>query len=66
MRRIAEHVQVDAELMAELKEAGIVPGHDVDVRAIARFGDAVPGRLQRRPSSAVAPLVAHAVLVRAR
>ena len=29
VRRIAEHVQVDAELMAELKDAGIVPGHDV-------------------------------------
>ena len=42
VRRIAEHVQVDADLMAELKAAGIVPGHDVEVRSIARFGDAVP------------------------
>ena len=29
VRRIAEHVQVDAELMVELKAAGVVPGHDV-------------------------------------
>ena len=33
VRRIAEHVQVDADLMAELKGAGIVPGGDVQVRS---------------------------------
>lgn len=65
VRRIAEHVQVDAELMAELKGAGIVPGHDVDVHAIARFGDSVPVS-SAGASSEVAPLIAHAVLVRAR
>jgi DtxR family transcriptional regulator, Mn-dependent transcriptional regulator len=65
VRRIAEHVQVDADLMAELKDAGIVPGQDVDVRAIARFGDAVPVRAGEI-DAAVAPLIAHAVLVRAR
>jgi DtxR family Mn-dependent transcriptional regulator len=65
VRRIAEHVQVDADLMAELKEAGIVPGRDVDVRAISRFGDAVPVAADGADAS-VAPLIAHAVLVRAR
>jgi DtxR family Mn-dependent transcriptional regulator len=65
VRRIAEHVQVDADLMAELKGAGIVPGHDVEVEAISRFGDAVPVKSNGSPSS-VAPLIAHAVLVRAR
>jgi DtxR family Mn-dependent transcriptional regulator len=65
VRRIAEHVQVDADLMADLKEAGIVPGHDVEVRAIARFGDAVPV-VSGDGESAVAPLIAHAVLVRGR
>ncbi len=65
IRRIAEHVQIDAELMAELKGSGIVPGHDVDVRPISRFGDAVPVHSEGADSS-VAPLVAHAVLVRAR
>jgi len=65
VRRIAEHVQKDADLMAELKGAGIVPGHDVDVEPIARFGDAVPVA-NDGSSSSVAPLIAHAVLVRAR
>ncbi|NMH95833.1 iron dependent repressor, metal binding and dimerization domain protein [Pseudonocardia acidicola] len=65
VRRIAEHVQVDAELMGELKGAGIVPGRDVDVRAIPRFGDPVPV-LADGAEASVAPLIAHAVLVRAR
>jgi DtxR family Mn-dependent transcriptional regulator len=65
VRRIAEHVQVDADLMAELKSAGIVPGQDVGVGAINRFGAPVPvGSGEDR--SEVAPLVAHAVLVRPR
>lgn len=65
VRRIAEHVQVDADLMSDLKTAGIVPGQDVDVEAISRFGDAVTVASHGAPSS-VAPLIAHAVLVRAR
>jgi DtxR family Mn-dependent transcriptional regulator len=65
VRRIAEHVQVDADLMADLKMAGIVPGQDVDVDAISRFGDAVTVA-SSGASSSVAPLIAHAVLVRAR
>jgi DtxR family Mn-dependent transcriptional regulator len=64
VRRIAEHVQVDADLMAELKDAGVVPGEVVDVQAIARFGDAVPVDATGSGST-VAPLIAHAVLVRA-
>jgi DtxR family transcriptional regulator, Mn-dependent transcriptional regulator len=66
VRRIAEHVQVDAELMAELKAAGVVPTHDVDVEAIARFGDPVPVSSRDGSAAEVAPLVAHAVLVRTR
>jgi DtxR family transcriptional regulator, Mn-dependent transcriptional regulator len=65
VRRIAEHVQVDADLMADLKTAGIVPGQDVEVEAISRFGDAVTVT-SNGGSSSVAPLIAHAVLVRAR
>ncbi|TQM10771.1 metal-dependent transcriptional regulator [Pseudonocardia kunmingensis] len=65
VRRIAEHVQMDADLMAELKDAGIVPGHEVEVDSISRFGDAVPVA-SNGASSSVAPLIAHAVLVRAR
>jgi DtxR family Mn-dependent transcriptional regulator len=65
VRRIAEHVQVDADLMADLKSAGIVPGQDVAVDAISRFGDSVTVA-SNGASSSVAPLIAHAVLVRAR
>jgi DtxR family Mn-dependent transcriptional regulator len=65
IRRIAEHVQVDADLMHELKGAGIIPGHSVDVSAIPRFGDGVPV-LSDGSQATVHPLVAHAVLVRAR
>jgi DtxR family transcriptional regulator, Mn-dependent transcriptional regulator len=65
VRRIAEHVQVDADLMAELKEAGIVPGQDVEVEAISRFGAAVPVATGGAPAT-VEPGIAHAVLVRAR
>jgi DtxR family Mn-dependent transcriptional regulator len=65
VRRIAEHVQVDADLMADLKSAGVLPGNEVEVKAIARFGDAVPV-VSAEGTAAVAPLIAHAVLVRAR
>ena len=65
VRRIAEHVQVDAELMTDLKAAGVMPGNAVEVRAIARFGDSVPV-VSAEGTASVAPLVAHAVLVRAR
>jgi DtxR family transcriptional regulator, Mn-dependent transcriptional regulator len=66
VRRIAEHVQVDAELMIELKHAGVVPGRFVDVGAISRFGEPVPLDGVDGASATVAPLLAHAVLVRAR
>jgi len=66
VRRIAEHVQVDADLMAELKGAGIVPGHDVDVVPISRFGVPVPVTSGSDERAEVAPLIAHAVLVRPR
>ncbi|WP_028922837.1 metal-dependent transcriptional regulator [Pseudonocardia acaciae] len=65
VRRIAEHVQADSDLMTELKSAGIVPGQDVVVGTISRFGDAVPVRAEGEQAS-VQPLLAHAVLVRAR
>jgi DtxR family Mn-dependent transcriptional regulator len=65
VRRIAEHVQVDADLMADLKAAGVVPGNAVEVRSISRFGDAVPV-VSAEGTASVAPLIAHAVLVRAR
>ena len=65
IRRIAEHVQADPDLMTELKSAGVVPGQSIDVGSIARFGDAVPVAAEGE-SATVAPLIAHAVLIRAR
>ena len=65
VRRIAEHVQADSDLMTELKSAGIVPGQDVEVSSIPRFGDAVPVHAAGEQAQ-VQPLLAHAVLVRVR
>lgn len=64
VRRIAEHIQLNEQLMAHLKSAGVLPGSDVDVVAIPRFGDAV-GVGHQGNRAEVDPLVAHAVLVRA-
>jgi len=64
IRRIAEHVQLNEPLMAELKSAGVLPGSDVDVTGIPRYGDAVAIG-HGGTKSEVDPLVAHAVLVRA-
>lgn len=66
VRRIAEHVQVDAGLMVELKAAGVVPGRVVAVGATPRFGEPVPVTAADGTATTVAPLVAHAVLVRPR
>jgi len=66
VRRIAEHVQVDAELMVDLKSAGVVPGQDVQVGSISRFGEAVPVSTARGGATSIVANVAHAVLVRAR
>jgi DtxR family Mn-dependent transcriptional regulator len=65
VRRIAEHVQLDPELMAELKKVGLVPGGTVQVQAAAGPVSAV--RVLGGATSAVlAQPVAHAVLVQAR
>jgi len=64
VRRIAEHIQLNERLMADLKSAGVLPGSDVDVTGIPRFGDAV-GAGHKGSNAQVDPLVAHAVLVRA-
>jgi DtxR family Mn-dependent transcriptional regulator len=65
VRRIAEHVQADPDLMTELKTAGIVPGQDVEVVAISRFGNPVPVRSGDEESQ-IQPLVAHAILIQPR
>jgi DtxR family transcriptional regulator, Mn-dependent transcriptional regulator len=63
VRRIAEHVQADPELMTELKIASIVPGQPIQVSPILRFGDAISVRSESEAVS-LQPYIAHAVLVR--
>jgi DtxR family Mn-dependent transcriptional regulator len=63
VRRIAEHVQMDAELMAELKGAGVVPEQLVQVHPISRYGEPVSVTALGEQAS-IGPLIAHAVLVR--
>ena len=65
VRRIAEHVQVDADLMVELKSAGVVPGRKIEVGSISRFGEGVPVASAESEATTITPPVAHAVLVRA-
>ncbi|WP_086822736.1 metal-dependent transcriptional regulator [Allokutzneria sp. NRRL B-24872] len=62
--RIAEHVQPDPDLMAELKNAGVVPGKDVEVLASgANKTLTVRGE---HGSAELTVDIAHAVLVRLR
>jgi DtxR family Mn-dependent transcriptional regulator len=68
VRRIAEHVQLDPDLMALLKTSGVVPGGEVEVAAGAP-GEAVTVQGTGPVGGDGAKLdqhVAHAVLVRAR
>ena len=65
VRRIAEHVQIDEELMAELKTVGLIPGNTVQVQG----GPAAAAVIEVHGLGAVAKIdaaVAHAVLVTAR
>jgi DtxR family Mn-dependent transcriptional regulator len=63
VRRIAEHIQVDAGLMVGLKNGGVVPGHELRIGAIGRFGEPVPVAGVEGGFTTIAPQVAHAVLV---
>lgn len=64
IRRIAEHVQLDPQLMAQLKKIGVVPGGEVDVAGAhmpaTTVGVRGPGNGTELETS-----IAHAVLVRA-
>jgi len=65
VRRIGEHVQVDTDLMAALRNAGVQPGRDVDVRPISETG--LPVLVSGEQAElTLAPTLAHAVLVRSR
>ena len=62
VRRIAEHVQLDTDVLTELKAVGIVPGGTVEVLPAVDRGNGVDvrggGNTARIPQS-----IAHAVLV---
>ncbi|RZS30598.1 DtxR family iron (metal) dependent repressor [Herbihabitans rhizosphaerae] len=63
VRRIAEHVQMDPDLMAELHSVGMAPGRTVHVGPSRGDGNAVEVSGSGRTVD-VAPLVLHAVLAR--
>ena len=63
VRRIAEHLQLDPDLMAQLKSSGVMPGNGVDVAATAPAGlVSIHGSDQ---GAELRVSVAQAVLVRA-
>lgn len=61
VRRIAEHMQLDPVLMAELRKAGVVPGQEVEVSKVDRANAPVLVRGDEHESELDTP-VAHAVL----
>ncbi|KAA2254891.1 metal-dependent transcriptional regulator [Solihabitans fulvus] len=65
VRRIAEHIQLDETLMAELKSVGVVPGGTVDVDSMTSATKAVHVR-GNGTTAELQQAVAHAVLVQAR
>jgi DtxR family Mn-dependent transcriptional regulator len=65
IRRIAEHIQLDPNLMTELKSIGVVPGSTVEVSPLADRSGAVEVRGAGN-SAHIETSVAHAVLVHAR
>lgn len=63
--RIAEHVQLDPDLMAELKSIGAVPGKTVDVTGVVGGSKTIEVRADGGVLQ-LAPTIAHAVMVRPR
>ncbi|RCW44006.1 DtxR family iron (metal) dependent repressor [Halopolyspora algeriensis] len=63
--RIAEHVQLDPDLMSELKSAGIVPGDEIDIVSVVGANKAIEVH-GGHGDTQLPPTIAHAVLVRAR
>ena len=65
IRRIAEHVQMDPDLMAELRAVGILPGRTVSVGPSQ--GEGHPIEINNEGVTArLAPSVLHAILAIAR
>ena len=63
--RIAEHVQLDPDLMSELKAVGVVPGNDIDITSVIGVNKPIEVR-GAEGTTQLQPVIAHAVLVRPR
>ncbi|MFC7344039.1 metal-dependent transcriptional regulator [Saccharopolyspora griseoalba] len=62
IRRIAEHVQLDPDLMTDLKEVGVLPGNEVEIKPVS--GPNKPIEVQGQHGSAeLTSGIAHAVMV---
>src|ERR687887_1815751 len=64
VRRIAEHVQLDPDLMAELKSVGLLPGRTVKIGPSKGDGNTI-GVEGEGATAQFAPSVLHAILARA-
>ncbi|GGS50974.1 MULTISPECIES: metal-dependent transcriptional regulator [Actinokineospora] len=62
VRRIAEHIQPDSELMSDLKRAGIIPGHTVSVGATRGDTTSIEVTGDVGVGGSFSPAVLHAVL----
>src|SRR5262249_39800409 len=69
VRRIAEHVQLDTDVLTELKASGIVPGGTIEVLPIGERGTGIEVKgIEVRGAGNTARIpqqIAHAVLVHA-
>jgi DtxR family Mn-dependent transcriptional regulator len=65
IRRIAEHVQMDTDLMSQLRSIGLVPGGTVDVSPLTERGGTVEVSGAGNTTH-IQTAVAHAVLVHTR
>lgn len=63
--RIAEHVQMDTELMSELRAVGLVPDSEVEVASVVGVNKPIEVH-GKSGSTHLPPTIAHAVLVRAK
>jgi DtxR family transcriptional regulator, Mn-dependent transcriptional regulator len=65
IRRIAEHVQLDPDLMTDLKEVGIVPGNEVEILSVVGANKPIEVRGQSGTAELTSS-IAHAVMVTAK
>lgn len=63
--RISEHVQLDPDLMSELKKVGVMPGKEIDIVSVVGMNKPIEVR-SGEAGTKMPPSIAHAVLVRSR